>query len=238
MTKTAARFAAAVYAQVARIAKATANPARLEILDLLAQGPRTVEVLASQVGHSLANTSHHLQVLRGARLVDAEKAGLFVTYRLADDAVATFVLHLRTLAHARLAEIEQISRAYVREQGGLEPVDDDELLRRVKAGKVTVLDVRPHEEYAAGHIPQAISVPVPELKRRLRDLPRDRDIVAYCRGPYCVMAVDAVEILRARGFRAHHMAHGVTEWRASGGRVQIGTAPGRRQRVRPRRPRG
>jgi rhodanese-related sulfurtransferase/DNA-binding transcriptional ArsR family regulator len=221
-----------VYAQIARIAKATANPVRLEILELLAQGPRTVDVLAGQIGQSLANTSHHLQVLRGARLVDAEKAGLYVTYRLADDTVAAFVLNLRTLARARLAEIEQISRAYVRKPGGLEPVDDDELLRRVKAGEVTVLDVRPTEEYAAGHIPHAISVPVPELKRRLRELPRDRDVVAYCRGPYCVMAVEAVDILRAKGFRAHHMAHGVTEWRASGGRLLTGPAPVTRRGIR------
>jgi rhodanese-related sulfurtransferase len=222
----ASRFKAAVYEQIARIGKATASAVRLEILDLLAQGPRTVETIAGQVAQSLANTSHHLQILRRARLVESEKAGVFVTYRLADQDVGAFVLQLRTLAHSHLAEIERVSRDYLERRGALEAVGDAELLRRVKAGDVTVIDVRPSEEYAAGHIPNAISVPLPELKRRLGDLPKRRAIVAYCRGPYCVMALDAVEILRAKGFRAHRWELGVAEWRATGGRVQVGPTDG------------
>jgi rhodanese-related sulfurtransferase len=223
------RFKTAVYEQIARIGKATASAARLEILDLLAQGPRTVEALAGQIAQSVANTSHHLQVLRAARLVAAEKAGVYVSYRLADPQVGEFVLTLRTLAQARLTELERVSRDYMARRGTLEPVGDDELLRRVKAGDVTVIDVRPSEEYEAGHIPNAISVPLPELKKRLRELPKGREVVAYCRGPYCVMALDAVKILRAKGFRAHRMEHGIVEWRARGGRVQVGHSTGGRR---------
>jgi rhodanese-related sulfurtransferase len=222
MKKPSARFKAAIYEHIARIGKATASPGRLELLDLLSQGPRTVEALAAQIGQSVANTSHHLQVLRRARLVDAHKAGLHVTYRLADPQVAAFFLHLRTLAASRLSEIEQVSREYLEERGALEAVDDDELLRRVRAGDVTVIDVRPREEYLAGHIPGAVSLPLGELKKRLRDLPRGEDIVAYCRGPYCVMALDAVDLLRRKGFRAHRMEQGVPEWRAQGWRVETG----------------
>ncbi len=222
MKKSSARFKAAIYEHIARIGKATASPGRLELLDLLSQGPRTVEALAAQIAQSVANTSHHLQVLRRARLVEAEKAGLHVTYRLADPQVAAFFLHLRTLAESRLAEIEQVSRRYLEERGALEAVDDDELLRRVRAGDVTVIDVRPREEYLAGHIPGAVSLPLGELKERLRDLPKGQDIVAYCRGPYCVMALDAVDLLRRKGFRAHRMEQGVPEWRAHGWRVDAG----------------
>ncbi|HYT69004.1 MAG TPA: metalloregulator ArsR/SmtB family transcription factor [Vicinamibacterales bacterium] len=222
MKKSSARFKAAIYEHIARIGKATASPGRLELLDLLSQGPRTVEALAAQIAQSVANTSHHLQVLRRARLVEAEKAGLHVTYRLADPQVAAFFLHLRTLAESRLAEIEQVSRRYLEERGALEAVDDDELLRRVRAGDVTVIDVRPREEYLAGHIPGAVSLPLGELKERLRDLPKGQDIVAYCRGPYCVMALDAVDLLRRKGFRAHRMEQGVPEWRAQGWRVEAG----------------
>lgn len=216
------RFKAAVYEHLARIGKATASAARLEILDLLAQSPRTVEAVAAQIGQSAANTSHHLLALRRARLVDAEKRGLYVTYRLADPAVGNFVLALRALAHARLTEIDRVTRDYLARRGPLEAVGDEELLRRVKSGTVTLIDVRPDEEYQAGHIPGAVSVPLPELKKRLRQLPKGREIVAYCRGPYCVMALDAVAMLRASGFRAHRMEHGVVEWRARGGRVERG----------------
>lgn len=163
--------------------------------------------------------------MRRARLVEAEKAGLHVTYSLADSQVGTFFLQLRTLATSRLAEIEQVSREYLEERGVLEAVDDDELLRRVRAGDVTVIDVRPREEYLAGHIPGAISLPVAELKKRVPKLSKRRDIVAYCRGPYCVMALDAVDILRRKGFRAHRMEHGVLEWRARGWRIEAGGEP-------------
>ena len=217
------RFKAAIYEQIARIGKATASPSRLELLDLLCQGPRTVEALAGQIGQSVANTSHHLQVLRRARLVDAEKAGLYVTYRLADPRVAAFFLQLRSLAQSRLAEIERLRRQYLEARGALEPVGDQELRRRVRSGEVTVIDVRPREEYVAGHVPGAISLPLADLNQRLCDLPKGRDIVAYCRGPYCVMALDAVDTLRAKGFRAHRMEDGILAWRARGWRLETGS---------------
>jgi len=216
------RFSTTVYEQIARIGKATASPGRLEILELLSQGPRTVEALALQLGYGVANTSHHLQVLRRARLVDAEKRGLHVTYRLAGPDVGAFFLQLRALAEARLAEVEQISRQFLDARGVLEAIDQGELRRRVRAGEVTVLDVRPHEEYLAGHLPGALSVPLSDLKRRAPALPKHRDVVAYCRGPYCVMALDAVELLRKKGFRAHRMESGVPEWRARGWRLERG----------------
>jgi rhodanese-related sulfurtransferase len=159
-------------------------------------------------------------VLRATRVVDAEKKGLYVEYRLADEEVCRFFFALRGLAEARLAEVAQVTREYFEPRGAIEAVDGDELLRRVKAGEVTLLDVRPPEEYRAGHIPGALSMPVGELKARLKELPKDRDIVAYCRGPYCVMAVEAVELLRKGGFMAHRMQQGVIDWRARGWRIE------------------
>jgi rhodanese-related sulfurtransferase/DNA-binding transcriptional ArsR family regulator len=213
---------AAVYEQIARIGHASASPSRLELLDLLSQGARTVEALARQTGQSVATTSHHLQVLRRARLVDAEKAGLYVTYRLADAQVGRFLLELRELAESRLAEIQHVTRQYLERRGVLEAVDNDELVRRVRDGDVTLIDVRPREEYVAGHLPGAISVPLTELPKRLHELRKRRDVVAYCRGPYCVMALDAVDLLRRKGFRAQRLEQGVTEWRARGWRVESG----------------
>ena len=214
----------AIYEQIARIGKAAASPSRLELLDLLSQGARTVEALAHETGQSVATTSHHLQVLRRARLVDGQKAGVHVTYRLADAEVGTFCLQLRTLAERRLAEVEAVTRQYLEKRGALEPVRTDELVQRVRAGDVTLIDVRPKEEYLAGHLPGAISVPLVELKKRLRELSGTRDIVAYCRGPYCVMALDAVDILRRKGLRADRLELGVPEWRARGWRVETGAS--------------
>ena len=211
-----------VYEQIARIGQAAASPSRLELLDLLSQGPRTVEALARETRQSAATTSHHLQVLRRARLVEAEKAGLYVTYRLADPDVGDFFLDLRRLAESRLAEIQHVRRQYLDQRGALEPVDNDELARRVRAGEVTVIDVRPREEYRAAHIPGALSVPLADLGKRLGELQKRRDVVAYCRGPYCVMALDAVDLLRRKGFRAQRLEHGVAEWRARGWRVESG----------------
>ncbi len=222
---------AAAYEQIARIGHATASPIRLELLDLLAQGPRTVEALARQTGQSVAATSHHLQVLRRACLVEAEKAGVYVTYRLADARVEAFLLELRQLSEARLAEIRHVTRQYLESRGALEPVDNQELIRRVRSGAVTLIDVRPREEYVAGHLPGALSIPVAELATRGRELPRRRDVVAYCRGPYCVMALDAVDLLRQRGFRAHRLDQGVVEWRARGWRIERGDQ--RQTEVRP-----
>jgi rhodanese-related sulfurtransferase len=181
------------------------------------------------MGQSVATTSHHLQVLRRARLVDAEKAGLYVTYRLADPQVGEYFLDLRRLAESRLAEVQQVTRQYLERRGALEPVDNEELARRVRAGEVTVIDVRPREEYVAGHIPGAISVPLADLPKRVAELRRRRDVVAYCRGPYCVMAIDAVDLLRRKGVRAHRLEHGVAEWRARGWRLDVGAdRPGER----------
>ena len=219
MTTPHRRFKDSIYEQVARVGKAASAPKRLELLDLLCQGPRSVEALALQAGISLANASQHLQVLRGARLVEAEKKGLRVEYRLASEDVCEFFLTLRGLAESRLAEIDQVTREYFESRGAMEAVEGEELLRRVRDGEVTVLDVRPSEEYRAGHIPGALSVPVSELKARLRELPKDREIVAYCRGPYCVMALEAVLLLRAKGFEAQRMEQGVVDWRARGWRV-------------------
>lgn len=209
-------FKAAIYEQLARIGMSLASGPRLELLDLLCQGPRTVEVLAKLAGHSVANTSRHLQVLRRARLVEAERDGVHKRYRLADPEVATFFHALRTLAESRLYEIERIMREFRESPERMEPVDRELLIERVRTGEVTVLDVRPAEEYAAAHIPGAVSVPIAELERRLAELPRDRAVVAYCRGPYCVMAIDAVDLLRAHGFEATRLDEGVAAWRARG----------------------
>jgi len=217
-----ASLKAAIYEQIARIGQATACPSRLELLDLLSQGARTVEALAHQTGQSVATTSHHLQVLRRARLVESQKAGLYVTYRLADPQVGEFFLSLRSLAESRLAEVQHVTRQYLEQRGALEPVDNDELARRVRAGEVTLIDVRPREEYVAAHIPGAVSLPLADLGKRVGELQKRRDVVAYCRGPYCVMALDAVALLRRKGFRAHRMEHGVPEWRAQGWRVDTG----------------
>lgn len=216
------RFKTAIYEQFARIGKAIANPARLELLDLLCQGPRTVEALAKEANLGLANTSQHLKALRVARLVEAQKSGLYVTYRLADEQVCQFFRSLRNLAGTRLIEVREITREFLADRKGLEPVDREALLAKVREGAVTVLDVRPAEEYRSGHIPGALSIPLKELERRLSDLPQKRDIVAYCRGPYCVLAVEAVELLRARGFSAFRLEQGVQDWRAEGLPVSAG----------------
>jgi rhodanese-related sulfurtransferase len=171
---------------------------------------------------SVANASQHLHVLRAARLVEAEKEGLFVTYRLAEQAVCEFFRVMRVLAENRLAEVEQIKRQFLEGREGMEPVDRNALLRRVRKGEVTVLDVRPVEEYLAGHIPGAISIQLKELERRLSELPRNKDIVAYCRGPYCVLAIQAVEMLREKGFRAVRLEDSVQDWRAMGFPVVVG----------------
>jgi len=220
------RFKHAIYEQLARIGKALASPRRLELLDLLAQGPHTVEHLSRKTGQSVANTSQHLQLLRRARLVDARKRGLFVTYRLPDDGVAEFYRALRLLAEARIGEIRQLTRDFLAARGVLEPVDRDVLVGRVLRGEVMLLDVRPPEEYRAGHIRGAVSVPLRELEQRLAELPKDRDIVAYCRGPYCVLAVEAVSRLRARGFRALRLEDGIPDWRSRGLPVAVGGEAG------------
>jgi rhodanese-related sulfurtransferase len=222
------RYKDAIYTQFARVGKAVSSPKRLELLDLLAQCPRTVETLAEQAAISVANASQHLQVLRAARLVDSDKKGLYVEYRLADEKVGRFFLTLRGLARSRLAEVERATCEYFEQRGEIEAVVQDELLRRIRRGRVMVLDVRPAEEYRAGHIPGARCIPADELEKRLKELARNREIVAYCRGPFCAMASEAVRVLRARGFKAHRLEYGVLEWRARGWRVDVdrrGTRP-------------
>ncbi len=213
---TGREFKDRLYDQIGRIAKGLGSPRRLELLEVLAQGERSVEELAKQAGLSLANTSRHLQVLREARLLEARKDGLRVYYRLAEPEVYHAVRSLRGLAERRLAEVDALVRTYLGTRDDLEAVPREELLRRAREGSVVVIDVRPPEEYRAGHIPGAISVPLKDLPRRVRELPARKEVVAYCRGPYCLMAFEAVGLLRKRGRRARRLAEGLPEWRAAG----------------------
>lgn len=209
-------FKEQIYAQFARLGKALANPHRIELVDLLAQGERTVEDLAREAGLSVANASQHLQVLRGAGLVEVRRDGLYAHYRLADESVFRAWQALRELGEARLAEIDRVVRQFLGERDNLKAIGAEELRARLADDSVVVLDVRPAEEYRAGHIPGARSVPVDELELTLRELPQDREIVAYCRGPYCVFSDEAVALLREYGYRARRLAVGLPDWRAAG----------------------
>lgn len=209
-------FKEAVFEQFARIGQAFSSPKRLEILDVLAQGERDVETLAAEVSITVANTSRHLQVLKNARLVAARKQGVRVLYRLADPIVLRSWKSLQALAESRLPELNEAVRHYFQLRDGMEPISREELLSRVQAGDVVVLDVRPRDEYEAGHIAGARSIPLSEVEQRLEEIPSDRDIVAYCRGPYCVLALKAIEILRRRGRRAFRLVEGFPEWREAG----------------------
>jgi len=205
-----------LYAQFARIGHAVASPVRLELLDLLSQGEKTVESLAEQSGAGIKNASAHLRVLRQARLVETRREGTYMFYRLADGDVSRFLRDLQQIGRQRLAEVEQVARQYIDERDELEPVTLPELRKLVREGDVTVIDVRPRDEYEAGHIPGAISIPVPELKRRLRELSKRREVIAYCRGPYCVFSLEAVTLLRKNGFRARRSEEGLPAWRDAG----------------------
>jgi ArsR family transcriptional regulator len=208
--------------QFARIGKAVSSPARLELLDLLAQGEKPVELLARQASLSVTNTSNHLKELRLSGLVAARKDGPYVHYRLADPAVHDFLRSLQGIARRRLAEVRQIVHDVFQEPEALEPIGAGQLLERMRSDDIVVLDVRPEDEFAAGHIPGAISIPAGELERRLAELPARKEIVAYCRGPYCVLAVRAVDVLRSRGFRALRLEEGMPDWRARGLEVAVG----------------
>src|SRR5215216_4219626 len=207
----------ALFDEFARAAKALASGRRIELLDVLANGERTVEALATEVGLSVANASQHLQILRQAGLVAGRRQGTSVFYRLAAPEVFRLWQALRTLAASQLADVEHLAATYLGDRDELEPVTREELARRLDDGDdLVVLDVRPTAEHAAGHLPGAVSIPVGELRRRLAELPRDREIVAYCRGPYCAFAHDAVGLLREAGFSARRLEDGLPEWQAAG----------------------
>ncbi len=213
-----------LYAQVARIGKAVCSPKRLELIELLCQGEKPVERLAAEAEISLKLASAHLKELRLAHLVEARKEGKNVHYRLASEAVADFWVAIRTLAEDRLLELRAALDRLSMHANELTPMSREELLARAKDGEVMVLDVRPESEYATGHLPYAQSMPLEELKKRLADLPRDKPVVAYCRGPFCLMAVEAVELLNKQGFQAIRLEDGVAEWRAHGLPVETLTA--------------
>jgi rhodanese-related sulfurtransferase len=215
-------FKDASYGQLARIGKALASPKRLELLDLLCQAERTVEGLAAETRMSIANTSQHLQVLQGARLVETSKDGRYVFYRPADALVSDFFRSFRVLAENRLAEVEQIRRRFFNEGSAMDPVDRENLLQRVRQNKAVVIDVRPSEEYVSAHIAGSLPIPLAQLEKRLKELPRSKEIVAYCRGPFCVLAQEAVELLRSHGFRATRLEDGVQDWLAHGLPVATG----------------
>lgn len=206
----------ALYAQFAVVAKAIAHEHRLELLELVAQGERSVDMLAERSGLSVANVSQHLQHLRRAGLVTARRQAKFVLYRLADDAVLTLLACLHEVAGRNVAEVQNILRAYFHQRDELEPVTRAELAQRMKQGLVTVIDVRPEDEFVLGHIPRARNIPLSRLKHHLAKLDRRTEIVAYCRGPYCVMSFEAVARLRKLGFKARRLEDGLPEWKAAG----------------------
>jgi rhodanese-related sulfurtransferase len=224
MSISAKQFKKKTYELLAVIGKALSSPIRLELLDILSQGPRTVELLSEEAGQSIANTSQHLQVLRSARLIEAERNGVFVTYSIADRQVLVLASSLRRIGELRLSEIQELTRAFLTERNLLEKVDSKTLVQRIRRGEVTLLDVRPAGEYEAGHIPNALSVPLEELKRYISKLPRDREIVAYCRGPLCMMSIEAVQLLRKRGFQAIRWEESIGDWIARGLPLKTGKA--------------
>lgn len=220
------RFKNEAYGQIGRMGQALSNPHRLELLDLLCQAPKSVEHLAMEAGLSVTNASQHLRVLREANLVMSHKQGTFVIYEVADEAVPDFLRGLRLCAEHYLPDLERVTQRFLSGREGMVPVDRDSLRRQVLEGAITVIDVRPYDEYLAGHIPGAHSVPLPELDQRLTEFPAGGEIVAYCRGPYCVLAIEAVERLRARGLRATRLEDGIADWRVLGLPVAVGAEGG------------
>lgn len=205
-----------IFGHLARIGGALSSPARITLLELLAQADRTVEDLASLAGLTVANASQHLQKLRQAGLVTGRKDGLYVYYHLAGDEVVRLMLALSEVGEAFLSDIDRIVRLCLTQKDALEPVPASELLERSRKGLVTIVDVRPAAEFAAGHLPGAINIPIEDLERRMGELPKRKEVVAYCRGPYCLMSFDAVMALRKRGLRAKRLENGLPEWRAAG----------------------
>lgn len=206
----------AVFAGLAEAAKALASARRIEIVELLGQGERSVDGIASRLGLSIANTSQHLQVMRRAGVLAARRDGKRVLYRLSDPAVVELLGALGRLAERKLADVRTVMDGYFHDLDALEPVSRDELVERLSDGLVTVLDVRPEDEFDAGRVPSALNIPLRDLERRLGELPRDREIVAYCRGAYCILAFEAVALLRRHGFKVRRLEDGFPEWRAAG----------------------
>ncbi len=210
-----------LFEQFARIGTAISSPARLELLELLAQAERSVDSLATLTGLTVANSSQHLQALKRAGLIAARKQGQFVFYRLAGIEVTQLLEALQSVGEAHLAEVDRLVRSFVDARDTLEPVDAAELAARARKGMVTVLDVRPAEEFAAGHLPGAVNVPIVELRERLKEFAKGKEVIAYCRGPYCLMSIEAVELLRAKGFKARRLDGGLPQWRLAGLQVEI-----------------
>jgi rhodanese-related sulfurtransferase/DNA-binding transcriptional ArsR family regulator len=211
--------AGTVRSALAEVAKAVGHEHRVELIEQLAQGPRSVEALAERVGLSLANASQHLQQLRRAGLVTTQRSGKRVVYRLADEAetdIVSLLSALRHVAEHAVASMEAIVAAYFRARDELEPVAAEELMARLRRGDAVILDVRPEDEYGLGHLPSALNIPLRQLQHRLSELPRKREIVAYCRGPYCVLSFEAVAELRAHGFKVRRLEAGFPEWKAAG----------------------
>ncbi|MBS0522711.1 MAG: metalloregulator ArsR/SmtB family transcription factor [Proteobacteria bacterium] len=206
----------ALFAGFAELAKALAHGHRLEILEVLAQGERSVEVLAGRIGLPVANVSQHLRLMRRAGLLASRRSGKHVFYRPSDPAVLELTAALRRVAERNSSEVREVIGGYFRARDSFEPVSRKELMRRLKDDSATVLDVRPDDEFAAGHLPGAVNIPLRDLERRLRELPRSREIVAYCRGPWCVLAFEAVALLRRRGLKARRLEDGFPEWKQSG----------------------
>ena len=203
-----------LYEQLARVAKALAQPGRLELLEALGQGQRSVDGLATASGMSVANTSHHLQILRDGGLVTSRRDGLQIIYSLSDPDIPKLMSCMRNVAERQMAEVERIVRENFDSRDGLTPVKREELIKLVRKGEAMVIDVRPETEFAAGHIPGAVNVPLDVLPKRLKTLPKDQEIVAYCRGPYCMFALEAVTALRKKGYRARRLEEGFPEWQA------------------------
>jgi rhodanese-related sulfurtransferase/DNA-binding HxlR family transcriptional regulator len=214
--KSSGNFKRDLFAQFGRIGKAMGNGNRLELLEFIAQGERSVEQLARVAGLTVANTSQHLQQLRQAGLIACRKEGLKVYYRISDDDVLELFSALRRVAERHLGEVEQLVQTYLTTKDALEPLAREELLERVRDGLVTVLDVRPPEEFAAGHVPGAVNIPLGELEEHLEELDQEHEVIAYCRGPHCILAFDAVARLRERGFSARRLEDGYPEWRLAG----------------------
>jgi rhodanese-related sulfurtransferase/biotin operon repressor len=209
-------FKDVLYEQFARVGKALSNGHRLELLEVLAQGEHSVETLAQETGMSIANASQHLQVLRSAQLIEVRREGVYQYYRLADESVFTLWQAMRRVGESRIAEIERIVQTYLHDRSLLQPISAAELIQRLMEENILLLDVRPVEEYAAGHLPGALSIPIAELQTRLVELPQEKEIVAYCRGPYCVFADEAVSLLRAHGYHAYRLEQGLPDWRVLG----------------------